>query len=142
MTTRAHCVDCGPSVRPRKVTRPGPRCLTHQRARRKKYSETRWEAYILKTYRLTAKAYWDMYTDQGGVCAICQRANGRTKRLSVDHDHACCDKPPTCGECTRSILCGPCNKILGHLRDDPLAGLRIRDYLEYHHLKRIRRIGR
>jgi hypothetical protein len=139
---RTRCVDCEEGARPRKVTRPGPRCNTHQRARKKKSSTARWEAYILATYNITAQQYWTMYEEQGGVCAICQRATGRTKHLSVDHDHACCHRPPTCGHCVRGLLCTTCNKLLGHLRDDPLAGVRIHDYLEFNHLKRIRRNGK
>jgi hypothetical protein len=140
--SRDFCVDCGPGAKPRKVTRPGPRCATHHRGRRRRTSESRWAAHLLKTYRMAVEQYWKMYEQQGGVCCICQRATGRAKHLSVDHDHACCDKPPTCGGCTRGLLCTVCNKLLGHLRDDPAAFSRAVNYLRINHAKRIARIGR
>lgn len=110
------CIDCPPGSK-RPVTRPGPRCSTHQRARRKALADKKHAEWILKTYGLTIEEYWAIYEAQGGVCYICRRAkgrgpdgSGRGKRLAVDHDHKT-------GE-VRGLLCGPCNKgVLGHLRD-------------------------
>lgn len=87
--------------------------------------ETTHATYIWRTYRLTAEQYWAIYEAQGRRCALCQRATGKTKRLAVDHDHRCCPETPTCGKCTRGLLCTTCNKrVLGHLRDDPGAFVR------------------
>jgi hypothetical protein len=44
------------------------------------------------------------------VCAVCGR-EPRGKRLSVDHRHV--DAQP------RAALCGNCNAIIGHAREDP-----------------------
>jgi hypothetical protein len=30
----------------------------------------------------------------------------------VDHDHRCCPKVPTCGLCTRGLICSRCNLML------------------------------
>jgi len=73
-------------------------------------------------YGITPEQYWALYEAQGGVCYICQRATGKTKRLSVDHDHAT--------GYVRGLLCGPDNKILGHMRDDPDMARRVASYLE------------
>lgn len=83
--------------------------------------------------------YDELYRFQDDHCYICQRATGATKKLAVDHDHKCCPKPPTCGECTRGELCGPCNKLIGHVRDNPETLRRAAHYLidpPYRRMKR------
>lgn len=84
---------------------------------------------ILATYQLTPEQYAELYRLQDGKCAICRWATGRTKRLSVDHDHACCPTTPTCGKCTRGLLCGFCNRLLGFARDAIEFFERAIDYL-------------
>lgn len=64
---------------------------------------------IESRYGITQKDYDDLYAFQGGVCYICRRATGRTRRLTVDHDHKT--------GMVRGLLCRPCNTILGHARD-------------------------
>lgn len=51
-------------------------------------------------------------------CAICGSSD---TPLVIDHDHRCCDQPSrsTCGECTRGLICSPCNLGLGAFRDNP-----------------------
>ncbi len=122
---RKNCVDCaaeGITTR-RKAPYPGPRCTTHHRAKRTVRKSTAQEQRWLKTYGLTAQEYWRIYEFQGRVCAICQRATGATKRLSVDHCHRT--------GVVRGNLCTTCNRhVLGHLRDDPQALRRAIYYLE------------
>jgi len=114
------CKDCEPgSTRP--VTRPGPRCATHQRERKARLRSANHATWILATYGITADEYEAIFEAQGGKCAICRRATGATRRLSVDHDHKT-------GE-VRSLCCNTCNKFLGHIRDDPEAGQRVYLYL-------------
>ncbi len=72
-------------------------------------------------YGITRTDYWDLYSYQGERCAICRRATGRSRRLSVDHDHKT--------GIVRGLLCRPCNNFLGHLRDSPEAFLRAADFL-------------
>lgn len=103
---------------------PGPRCVTHHRARRKVQSRVRWSDHLMKTYRLTEIEYSEILRIQDGYCAICRRANGFRKRLSVDHDHAT-------GK-IRGLLCSPCNtKVLGHSRDEVEFFERGADYLRH-----------
>jgi hypothetical protein len=132
------CRDCAPSAKRRPTPYPGPRCHTHHVARVKAVTAARKAAYVEKTYSLTDEQYWALYDYQGGRCYICQRAkgqnqeqdNGIRKRLSVDHDHACCSGAVSCGKCVRGLLCKPCNRdVLGHLRDDPAAFERGREYV-------------
>jgi hypothetical protein len=107
--------------RPRPAPYPGPRCATHDRAA-KKASKTRAHATrVEKVYGITPSEWGRLYDAQGRVCFICRRANGTTRRLSVDHDHRT--------GLVRGLLCRPCNDLLGHLRDDPAAAYRIYAYL-------------
>jgi hypothetical protein len=101
------CKDCGSTTR--KVTPPGPRCATCHRAAKAARKGASHELYVLKTYGLRAGQYQALYEAQGGVCYICQRAKGLTKKLAVDHDHET--------GYVRGLLCGPCNRMLGHLRE-------------------------
>jgi hypothetical protein len=72
-------------------------------------------------YGLEPGQYQQIWYAQNGVCAVCRRATGRTRRLSVDHDHKT--------GLVRGLLCRPCNDVLGHLRDDLEAVARLRLYL-------------
>jgi len=92
-------------------------------------AEAAWATRLQRTYGITAGQYWKLYNFQGGRCYLCERATGKTKRLAVDHDHACCPVTPTCGNCVRGLLCGTCNKIMGHARDDGAFFVRGQCYL-------------
>lgn len=113
------CKDCGSTSRALKA--PGPRCATCLRALKKAQKRAAHGRWILKTYGLTLEQYEALYEAQGGVCYICRRATGKTRRLAVDHSHVY--------GYVRGLLCSSCNKFLGHLRDDPDAGFRVGEYL-------------
>lgn len=70
----------------------------------------------LDKYSMTQGDWSALLESQGGVCAICQNISSN---LVVDHDHNCCPGERTCGECTRGLLCGPCNSAIGLMREDP-----------------------
>lgn len=112
-----------PAHKLRPARNPGPRCVTHyrqvQRARKARAHATR----VQNVYGLPEGAYERLYAFQGQVCAICRRATGASRRLSVDHDHKT--------GLARMLLCRPCNDMVGHLRDDPAAFRRAADLLEY-----------
>jgi Recombination endonuclease VII len=81
-------------------------------------------AYHLKTrHRMTLEQYDAILEAQGGTCFMCPRT-GKTRALSVDHDHEIartqCDHPheESCPRCWRGLLCSTCNKTLGHARDN------------------------
>jgi len=99
------------------VEKSGGRCATHWRVEKKRRSAANHERYVGKTYGLTAGEYAQLVAFQGGRCPMCQRATGKTRRLSVDHDHDCCPGPVSCGQCVRGAICRPCNDLLGHARD-------------------------
>lgn len=83
-----------------------------------------------KQYGIGIADYDAMLADQGGVCAICRRAetsivrrgvNEDTRRLAVDHDH-------TTGE-VRGLLCADCNRAIGLFCDDAATAFRAGAYL-------------
>lgn len=113
------CKDCGSTSRALKA--PGPRCATCMRPFKKAQKEAAWARGILKRYGITPEQYWALYEAQGRACYICQHAKGLTRKLPVDHDHAT--------GYVRGLLCNPCNKFIGWLKDSPDAGFRVGEYL-------------
>jgi hypothetical protein len=84
---------------------------------------------LKRTYNLTLRQYNLMLKKQKGVCAICGNPPKKIS-LAVDHDHLCCKKPPTCGKCTRGLLCFRCNKmVLGRLERFKAQLINIINYL-------------
>jgi len=63
----------------------------------------------LPKYGLTPEQWDAMYEGQRGRCAICKEIPKQS--LQVDHCH-------TTGE-VRGLLCPPCNRAIGMLREDP-----------------------
>lgn len=118
-----------PKVLRRVVAKSGGRCATHDRAEKNRRKKAAHERYVQKTYSLAPGEYDELYDFQGGRCAICARATGATKNLAVDHDHGCCSGPTSCGRCVRGLVCGPCNSMLAHVRDNPAVFRRGVTYL-------------
>lgn len=123
------CKDCRtererrgdpPPKQLRPVKRAG-RCHTHDLQFRRGQKANTHERRVQQVYGLAPGEYQRLYVFQGQVCAICGRATGKTRRLSVDHDHDT--------GLVRGLLCRPCNDILGHLRDDIEAARRLVQYL-------------
>lgn len=115
--TSTRAID--PSSGPR-----SPRCATHYRAWRKRARELAHGRMVQKTYGITPEQYRALYEAQGGRCAICQVANGKTKRLAVEHEHGLCDDHPPdhgCPRCIRCLSCGRCNKLIAFLGPEALA---------------------
>lgn len=71
------------------------------------------------TYNLTPEQYKALVAaclkNKKGepLCMMC----GKWKATQVDHDHACCKGPYSCGKCVRGLLCGRCNGLLGRIAD-------------------------
>lgn len=119
-----HCKDCRAegipgrrklAVRSDGSPQPGPRCVTHHRAWRRRNSARAHERHISSRFELTSAEYAAILGAQGGYCAICAKANGTTRRLAVDHDHDLAklhDHPVDrgCRLCIRGLLCKRCNR--------------------------------
>lgn len=77
------------------------------------------EHNLKRYYAIGIADYEALLQAQGGVCAICEkpptetlRFQYKTRRLEVDHDHACCPGKKSCGKCIRGLLCLHCNSRL------------------------------
>ncbi len=99
----------------------GGRCHTHGVQAKRLSKAGAHERRVQKVYGLKPGEYGQLYLHQKGVCAICQRATGKTRNLSVDHNHK--------NGLVRGLLCRPCNDLLGHIRDDVETARRIVWYL-------------
>ena len=89
----------------------GKECSTKCLYLRRKLSGRRND--ILKKFGINSAEYQKQLEMQGGGCAICgkQETTLGKKYLAVDHHHAT-------GK-VRGLLCGSCNKGLGHFQDNP-----------------------
>jgi hypothetical protein len=84
----------------------------------------------LKRFGLTVDNYIDLEKSQNSLCKICNEPEKHNKRLSVDHDHACCPGANSCGKCVRGLLCSNCNKTLGLIKDDVKILQKMIEYLQ------------
>ncbi len=137
MTVALMCVDCEAEgitgKRPIVSGTRKPRCATHARALKTQRRINAHERHVQSTYGLSAGDYQRLYEAQGGLCAICgltTGAKGASKRLTVDHDHKCCNGPISCGKCVRGLVCAKCNEVLGYYRDDRKCFVRGYNYLK------------
>lgn len=123
------CVVCGTSYRPkqRKVSRFCSRKCGEQE---RKESGRERNAYLLRTYGITASDYDRMLAEQGGGCALCgvkpeELTAGRFRTyLHVDHDHDT--------NAVRGLLCPDHNLLLGRFGDSVEMFRAVVAYLEAH----------
>lgn len=95
--------------------------------------ETCWRERICYLYKASASWYAEQLDGHGGACAMCKRSALATKRrVPIDHDHACCLTTPTCGKCTRGMLCHPCNVSLHSVERDRAWLASVVQYLNAH----------
>lgn len=87
----------------------------------KSRNATRYTDSPKSHHGLTGEQYRELLVRQSGKCAICHRAfdltSGKSLTPHVDHDHACCNGPTSCGRCVRALLCARCNTFLGVVQD-------------------------
>ena len=93
-------------------------------AQKAEYRERRPDVFLKSKlkhkYGITLEQYQELFTAQGGRCAICLRSPKKL-RLSVDHDHKT--------GAIRGLLCWQCNTGLQRFRDDAERLLRAAQYL-------------
>jgi hypothetical protein len=121
------CKGCGSTTR--KLPYPGPRCTTCHRAHTKAAKTAARGRRLERVYGITGEEADAILEAQGGACAICRRATGKSKALAVDHDHEL-EKLVGSRLSVRGRLCGPCNDMLGHARDEVEFFERAIEYLK------------
>lgn len=67
------------------------------------------QRYVKSNYGITDTEYKEMFSAQGGRCAIC--GNESHKTLAIDHNHSTNQ--------IRGLLCINCNTALGKFKDSP-----------------------
>lgn len=109
-----YCKECN-KAKSRAWTKANPEKLKARNAQRVYDGEYR--AYQLRyKYGISMADYDALFAAQGGVCAICKRAEaGRTghRNLVVDHCHT--------SNRVRGLLCHSCNRALGLFQDSEEA---------------------
>lgn len=80
----------------------------------------------LRKHSMTVETYAEQLRKQGGHCALCPAVTSNNgDRLSVDHDHSCCDGKYSCEKCHRGLLCSTCNARLGYLEQMLREGVEV-----------------
>jgi hypothetical protein len=79
----------------------------------------------LRKYKISREEYWELFNEQGGVCAICKtpgkkKKDGNYQTPAIDHCHDTTR--------VRGLLCNRCNPPLGFAQDNPK---RLVEMLEY-----------
>lgn len=76
-----------------------------------RYHEMDRRGRYKRDYGIAVDDYDEMFSQQGGKCAICgtTKPGGKKRHFAVDHDHET-------GE-VRGLLCYQCNVGLGHFED-------------------------
>ena len=98
-----------------------------QRAWRKRegVSSRQHRRRVARMYGLDPESFDRMLANQGGGCAICGNGPAPSrKHLDVDHDH-------DTGE-VRALLCNPCNRAVGALKDDLCYASKVMTYIRKH----------
>ncbi len=93
-----------------------------------------------RKYGLDVEEFERRRKAQNNKCATCHGEFVEGK-IHVDHDHACCPTEPTCGYCTRGLLCNDCNLALGLFKDNIATLHRAIAYIETFNEVRINRRG-
>ena len=106
------------------------------RARQKAYSESERGKAVRKAYRESERGKASQRRTRAALYGItverleellargcyapgCEVTGSGSTGLHIDHDHGCCPREGSCGDCVRGALCGRHNLYLGHLEQDP-----------------------
>lgn len=82
-----------------------------------------------RNHGTTKEILLQMYEEQDFSCGSCHEVH-IIDELEIDHDHACCPKPKSCGKCIRKLLCVKCNRALGLINDDLNKAIGLVEYIQ------------
>ena len=118
------CRACAKDARARFAEKVGPSYFTEKSKAR--CPEKAREIALKARYGVSSGDVEAMLKAQGGCCAICSTQFGSGKQgPHVDHDHDT--------GAVRGLLCGPCNRGIGLLKDSSVTLLAAAAYLQGHH---------
>jgi Recombination endonuclease VII len=121
------CAECGRKKGKNQANQKY--CFTCGRLKKKEQKKRAHDKHVGEKFGLLEGEYEKILEAQGGVCAICKRATGKTKALAVEHDHEA-EKLYGIRESIRGLACGRDNyEVLGFLGDDPEIYMNIVEYL-------------
>jgi hypothetical protein len=80
-----------------------------EKVRMNTYYKPNWSRHNLSEHQ-----YKDLLETHNGSCHSCMSRPA----TNIDHDHSCCPKNFSCGNCVRGLLCSQCNTALGLLGDN------------------------
>jgi len=129
------CRECSARIRG-EARKTNPTDPAKARIYSQTYKERNPEAYkaterrqALRKFNMTPEEYDAKWTEQAGLCAICQQPEdtfdskiGRVRKLAVDHCHTTGDN--------RGLLCTRCNTAIGLMQDNPDRLRTAADYIE------------
>ena len=64
-------------------------------------------------YNLTPEQVYALSDVYDGKCWICKEVSW----TDIDHDHSCCNRYGSCGQCVRGLLCNKCNSMIAKAQD-------------------------
>lgn len=91
----------------------------------KKYKAANSLRLRCERHGISVEKYAEMYDQYNGKCWVCLDREAE----QIDHNHDCCPGKVGCQDCVRGLLCGPCNRMLGHASDNPEILSRAVEYL-------------
>ncbi len=139
---KVHCARCDEPLTvetlPKVQIKQAHQCANCQNeiANIAKYREKdKWrDAYLVKTYGITAVEYDTILKLQSGGCWICGKVPSKGQnKLAVDHLHSKGEKQRNPREKrgrVRGLLCWGCNAAIGKFKDDITKLRKAADYLE------------
>ena len=116
------CVKNHDSTSEAKLAKQKYRKTEKFRTTHRQYSQSNQRRF---RYGLSEAVFTEMLVSQNSSCAICHIVlDSTSKNLTphLDHDHS--------NECIRGLLCGSCNLLLGHAKDNPATLKSAVTYLE------------
>lgn len=116
-----YCRECN-AEKSRKWKQDNPdRAAEHAAQRAPRSTLERRKVGLWVNYRMTWDDYQERLAEQNARCAVCGTSDPGTASgtFHIDHDHSCCAGNKSCGRCVRGLLCSPCNRGIGHMKDDP-----------------------
>lgn len=108
--------------KPEKRARANARNLA--RSRLGSVKQRQFDKNLRQTYGIDSEDWARLFNGQEGRCAVCRAVLQFDRSTHVDHCHR--------SKKVRGLLCGPCNRALGQVKDEPWRLRELAAYVERH----------